>query len=110
MKSSVAVKEKSGGAVMGEPAESRIARIESSVGHISGVTTELRVELRRTNDRIDVLTTKVDIGHEKLNHKIDEVHHSLKDKFHSLTVWALLLYFTLAGGLLSVIARAFKWI
>jgi hypothetical protein len=110
MKSAMAVKEKSGGEVMGEPVESRIARIESDVGHISAVTTDLRVEVRRTNDRIDVLTTKVDVGYERLDNKIEAVHHSLKDKLHSMTLWALLLYFTLAGGLLTVIGRAFKWI
>ena len=142
---------------MSEPVESRIARIESHVEHINTVTTDLHVELRRANDRIDVTNTKmetgfkelnkkiddgykelnkrVDDGHKELrseyrelrseykernnkvddsfqavNKKIDDVHHSLKDKLHSMTIWALLLYLTLAGGLLTIIARAFKWI
>ena len=33
----------------------------------------------------------------------------LKDKLHSLTVWALLLYIGLAGSLLTVLAKGFKW-
>jgi chromosome segregation ATPase len=182
--------EESGGSVMSEPVESRIARIESHVEHIDAVTTDLRVELRRTNDRIDVTNTKMETGFKELNKKfddgfkelnkkvddgykelrgdykelnkkfddgfkelnekfddgykglnkkvddgykelrgdykelnkkvddglqavnkkIDDVHHSLKDKLFSMTVWALLLYVTLAGGLLTIIARAFKWI
>ena len=165
MKSSAVMKEKTEGPVMSEPAESRIARIESHVEHLDVVTTDLRVELRRTNDKIDAgfqrldkkiddghkeLSEKIDSGHKELhekidsghkelrekidsghralsekidggdkelgnaykelNKKIDDVHHGLKDKLHSMTVWALLLYATLAGGLLTIIARAFKWI
>lgn len=120
--------EETGSVVMSDAIESRIARIESDVEHIKADTADLRVELRRTNDKIDVtnqrieqvrdsLTTKFDDGYKELNGKIDDVHKDmtgridgLKDKLHSLTIWALLLYFTLAGGLLTVIARAFKWI
>jgi chromosome segregation ATPase len=113
MKSSAVMKEKTEGPVMSEPAESRIARIESHVEHLDEVTTDLRVELRRTNDKIDAgfqrLDKKVDDGHKELNKKIDDVYKELKDKLHSLSLWALLLYITLAGGLLTVIARAFKW-
>jgi chromosome segregation ATPase len=107
--------------VMADPIESRFARIESDIQHIRADVADVRVELRRTNDRIDVLATKVDNNHgelnkkiddvnEKLSNKIDGVHHSLKDKLHSMTVWALLLYVTLAGGMLTIIGRAFKWI
>ena len=124
---------------MSDHVESRIARIESDVQHIKTDTADLRVEQRRTNDKIDVtnkrieevrdsLSTKMDAGYKELSEKIDsgdkelgsdykelskkidDVHHSLKDKLHSMTVWALLLYVTLAGGLLTIIARAFKWI
>jgi len=146
MKSSAARKdeisphrEDSGDPVMSEAAESRMARIESDVEHIKADTADLRVELRRTNDKIDVtnkrieevrdsLTTKIDGARDDLTGRIEGLRSDLtgridglrndltgridglKDKLHSLTIWALLLYFTLAGGLLTVIARAFKWI
>jgi predicted nuclease with TOPRIM domain len=73
----------------------RVARIESDVEHIKEVTTDLRVELRRTNDKIDSFGGKLD---------------GLKDKLNSMTVWAVLLYVALAGGLLTVMAKGFKWI
>lgn len=79
---------------MSEPLEVQVARIESDVQHIKEVTTDLRVELRRTNDKID---------------KIDDKFDGLKDKLHSVTVWAVLLYVALAGGLLGVLAKGFKW-
>ena len=142
---------------MSDATESRLARIESHVEHINEVTTDLRVELRRTNDKMDAgfqavnkkiddnykglcekieggdkesgsaykelnkkiddhykdagnaykeLNKKVDDGLQATNKRIDDV----KDKLHSMTIWALLLYVTLAGGLLTIIGRAFKWI
>jgi len=83
---------------MSDQLEVRVARIESDVQHIKEVTTDLRVELRRTNDKIDALDAKVD-------GKFD----GLKDKLHSVTIWALLLYIALAGSLLTVLAKGFKW-
>jgi uncharacterized coiled-coil protein SlyX len=113
---------------MSDQLEVRVARIESDVQHINEVTTDLRVELRRTNDRIDVtnkrieevrdvLTTKIDDRFNALDKKIDDRYNaldkkfdSLKDKLHSVTVWAVLLYIALAGTLLTVLAKGFKWI
>ena len=128
---------------MSDQIEVRFARIESDVQHINEVTTDLRVELRRTNDRIDVtnkrieevrdvLTTKIDDRSNALDKKIDDRSNaldkkiddkfdaldkkfstkfdSLKEKLHSVTVWALLLYIALAGTLLTVLAKGFKWI
>ena len=117
---------------MSDQIEVRFARIESDVQHINEVTTDLRVELRRTNDRIDVtnkrieevrdvLTTKIDDRSNALDKKIDDKFDaldkkfstkfdSLKEKLHSVTVWALLLYIALAGTLLTVLAKGFKWI
>src|ERR1700742_2862288 len=40
---------------MSEELEVRVARIESDVEHIKVNTADLRVELRRTNDKIDAL-------------------------------------------------------
>jgi predicted nuclease with TOPRIM domain len=72
----------------------RVARIESDVEHIKEVTTDLRVELRRTNDKIDAFGGKLD---------------GLKDKLNSMATWAVLLYVALAGGLLTVMAKGFNW-
>lgn len=113
---------------MSDQIEVRVARIESDVQHINEVTTDLRVELRRTNERIDgtnkrieevrdVLTTKIDDKSDALEKKfdgkfdaLDKKFDSLKDKLHAVTVWALLLYIALAGTLLTVLAKGFKWI
>ena len=113
--------EESGEATMSDPVESRLARIESDVQHIAADTADLRVELRRTNDKIDngfkELLNRMDSGFKDLGKRIDDTNKelitrtdSLKEKLHSLSVRGLLLYVTLAGGLLTVIAHAFKWL
>jgi uncharacterized protein YPO0396 len=135
--------EESGEATMSDPVESRLARIESDVQHIAADTADLRVELRRTNDKIDngfkELLNRMDSGFKDLGKRIDDTNRelgeriedvntglgkriddtnkelitrtdSLKEKLHSLSVRGLLLYVTLAGGLLTVIAHAFKWL
>jgi uncharacterized protein YlxW (UPF0749 family) len=63
------------------------------------------------------LTTKIDTVHTDLNAKIDTVRNDLSEKIDvikeslaSAKVWALMLYFALAGSLLYVLARGFKWI
>ena len=106
---------------MNEDLEGRVARIESDVEHIKINTADLRVELRRTNDKIDAqgakleakidgLEKKFDTKFDTLEKKFDGKFDSLKEKLHSVTVWALLLYFALAGSLLTVMAKGFKWI
>jgi hypothetical protein len=118
--------------------EVRVARIESDVQYIKEVTTDLRVELRRTNDKIDALDVKVDGKFSASDVKVDAKFSALegkvdgkfgalegkvdakfsalegkldglKDKLNSVTVWALLLYIALSGSLLTVLAKGFKW-
>jgi hypothetical protein len=95
--------DESEGVNMSDDLDVRVARIESDVQHIKADTTDLRVELRRTNDKIDEVR---DVLTAKFDNKID----GLRDKLHSATVWALLLYIALAGSLLTVLAKGFKWI
>ena len=113
---------------MSEELEVRVARIESHVEHIDKVTTDLQAEQRRTNDKIDKLRDTIDDLKDGINATTsslkDEINatadslkdginaaiHSLKDRINATTVWALLLYFALAGTLLGVMAKGFKWI
>jgi hypothetical protein len=118
--------EESGEPIMSDPVDSRIARIESDVQHIAADTADMRVELRRTNDKIDSsykellyrmdngfkeLINRMDSGFKDLGKRIDDTKtelgkriddtnrelitrtDDLKDKLHTLSVRALLLYF-----------------
>ena len=136
-----------------DPLEDRIARLEVNVEHIQKDVSEMKVDIRRLNDKIDAvdqnltakidavdakLTAKIDAVDAKLTAKIDGVDQRLTGKIDSLKdaqttlainmekgfaavekslgelrtargfdrVWYLLML----AGLLSVMARAFKWI
>jgi len=125
-----------------DPLEDRVARLEVNVEHIQKDVSEMKVDIRRLNDKIDAvdnkLTAKIDAVDAKLTAKIDGVDQRLTGKIDSLKdtltmlainmekgfaavekslgelrtarafdrVWHLLMI----AGILSVMARAFKWI
>jgi len=65
----------------------QVAELRADVRHVQSDTTDIKAELRVTNERLD----------------------SLKDSLASAKVWALGLYIALAGSLLYVLARGFRW-
>ena len=83
--------------------ESRIARLESDVAHLRSDVAEIKVDLRSMRDKIDA---KMDSMNSNLLEKIQAV----KDSIAAAKVWALILYFALAGGMLATMARGFGWI
>lgn len=68
--------------------EARIARLESDVAHVRSDVAEIKIDLRSMRDKID----------------------SVKDSIAAARVWALLLYFALAGAMLTTMARGFGWV
>ena len=90
--------------------EARIARIESDVAHLKTDVADIKVDLRAMRDKMDEtdvrLNGKMDTGFARLNARLD----SLKDEISSAKTWGVMLYVTLAGMMLSVMARGFGWI
>ena len=68
--------------------QTRLTRLESDLKHIQTDVSDIKVEVRRTNDKID----------------------GLKDEMASMKVWAIGLYVALAASLLFVMAKGFKWL
>jgi len=66
----------------------QVAELRCDVRHIQGDVTDIKTELRATNQKID----------------------QIKDALASVKVWVLSLHFALAGSLLYVIARGLKWL
>jgi chromosome segregation ATPase len=171
---------------MDEQIQAQIARLESDVQHIHTVVSDIKVDLRRTNDKIDATNSRVDVLRDKLEQgirdvstrmdglhqkqaeksegvrqdllqKIEDVREDLTQKIEgvredltrkiegvreeltqkiegvredltqkiegvredlmsvrhdiaSMKVWAMGLYFALAGSLLFVMAKGFKWL
>jgi hypothetical protein len=88
----------------------QIAELRADVRHIQSDVTDIRVELRATNQRIDSLSQKTDERFEKLNQKLDEKFDGLKDSLASAKIWALGLYIALAGSMFYVLAHGFRWL
>jgi len=72
--------------------EGAVAELRSDVRHIQSDVTDLKPDVRA------------------LEQKFDKEISAVKNSLWSAKVWALLLYFALAGSLLLVLARGFKWL
>jgi hypothetical protein len=86
--------------------EARIARLESDVAHIRSDVAGLKIDVRTLRDCIDAM-------HAQLCGRIDTLSSQfagLKDEIHSAKIWALLLYFALAGAMYATMARGFGWL
>jgi outer membrane murein-binding lipoprotein Lpp len=93
-------------AVGNDDVEARIARLESDVAHIRSDVADLKIDVRTLRDRVDTM-------HANLSERIDALSSqfsSLKDEVHSAKIWALLLYFALAGAMYATMARGFGWL
>jgi chromosome segregation ATPase len=66
--------------------EIQVAELRADVRHVQSDTTEIKTELRATNQRMD----------------------DLKDSLASAKIWALGLYVALSGSMFYVMARGFK--
>lgn len=95
----------------------QLAELRSDVRHLQADVTELKTEVRAINQRIDVLG-------EKLDKKIDELRDKGNEKMTDLLLrvegvsksvgsakpWAVLLFFSMVGSLLYVIAHGLQWL
>jgi SMC interacting uncharacterized protein involved in chromosome segregation len=106
------------------PLEERVARLEINVEHIQKDVSEMTVDFRRLGDKIDTvdqkLTAKIDGVDQRLTGKIDSLKDvvtalaiNMEKQFGALRtarafdrVWWLLM----SAAILSIMARAFKWI
>jgi DNA anti-recombination protein RmuC len=70
------------------PVEERVARLEANVEHIRSDISDVKIDLRRLNDKVESidqkLTTKVDGVHENLTTRIDGVEQRLTAKIEKL--------------------------
>jgi hypothetical protein len=84
----------------------QFVELRSDVRHIQSDLTEAKAEVRAVTQRLDMLRDDLTGKIEKVGAKVD----LLRDSLASAKVWALLLYIALAGSVLLVLARGFKWI
>jgi hypothetical protein len=109
---------------METPVEERIARLESDADRTRSDIADIKIDLRRLNDKLEALDEKLTAKISALDQRVSGKMDDLKDSVTSLAltmekgfaelrtgraldrVWWLLM----SAALLGVIARAVKWI
>ncbi|HEY4213150.1 MAG TPA: hypothetical protein VGM84_16845 [Steroidobacteraceae bacterium] len=76
------------------PSEEDLRRAEQ-FGKLTATVGHIQVDVVGIKERLDKVDSKID---------------ALKESLSSAKVWALTLYFALAGSMLFVMAKGFKWI
>jgi predicted nucleic acid-binding Zn-ribbon protein len=97
--------------------ESRVARLEAHVENISEVCSDIKLDVRRLDTKLDDFRKDVDRRFEGVNSKFDGINSkfealnskidSFSGKIAELKVWTLTV---VAGGVLTIVARALHWI
>ena len=112
----------------------QVAELRSDVRHIQSDVSDIKTDLRATNQRIDTLEQKMErkfeVAKQHLDKRFDEAKKdndkrfekveerldrldvgivAIKDTLASWKVWAIGLYAGLAGSMFFVMAKGFKW-
>ena len=102
----------------------QVAVLRSDVCHIQSDVTDIKADLRafrkETGERFDKIDQRFESSRGETTQRFDKVDQKfdsimkeigeIKDILASAKIWALGLYFALAGSLLYVLARALKWL
>jgi hypothetical protein len=84
------------------PLEERVARLEANVEHIQKDVSDMKIDIRRLDDKIDGVKDAVTALALNMGKSFAALHAARAfDR-----VWWLLM----SGALLGVMARAFKWL
>jgi chromosome segregation ATPase len=120
---------------MEEPIQTQFARLTSDVQHIQRDVADIKVDLRsideklgsvdarvyqldnrvcqveqRLTEKVEAMGTRQGEKTEALRTMMVEKFEELRNEISSQRAWALALYFALAGSLLLVMAKGFKWL
>ena len=102
----------------------QVAELRADVRHIQADVTDIKADLRVTNQRMESLRKETAEGFGKVDERFESLRKETGERFEkvekeigevksslaSAKIWALGLYFALAGSLLYVLARGFKWL
>jgi septation ring formation regulator EzrA len=89
--------------------EERLGRLELNVEHIHSDVSEIKVDIRRLNDRIDAVDQKFTAKFDSLKDQIAALALTMEKSHSQLRLWAMTLFISMAGGLLTFLAHALHW-
>ena len=91
------------------PVEERLARLESNVEHIQSDVSEMKVDIRRLNDKIDGVQEKFIAKFDSLKDQISGLALTMEKSHSQLRIWAMTFFISMAGGLLTFLAHSLHW-
>jgi len=86
--------------------EGRIARLESDVAHIQKDVADIKTDLRSLRDKVEAGFTDVRQSIAQLSVAMEKAYGKARVATIETRVWGLVTL----GGILLLMARAFKWI
>ena len=89
---------------------SRVGRLESDVDAIKKDVADIKIEIRRMDDRFRGFEERVYAKFDSLDQRLNGKFEGLQQQLSSAKIWALGLYIGQAASLLLVMAKGFKWI
>jgi peptidoglycan hydrolase CwlO-like protein len=114
-----------------EQTQRLLGEMQSDIRHLQSDVTDIKADQRIRFDKIDARFEKVDERFDKIDARFEKVDENIdarfektddrfrsiekdlgaiKDALASAKVWAIGLYIALAGTMLYVMARGFKWL
>ena len=93
--------------------EQRVAILETSVQHIRSDISEMKVDLRRLNDKVDAVDAKLTAKIDAVKDSVTSLALTMEKSFAELKIGRVLdrvWWLLIAGALLGVMARGFKWL
>ena len=88
----------------------QVARLESDVEYIKKDVADIKVDIRRMDDRMRGFEERVNTRFDSLEERTNARFDAMQRAFSSAKIWALGLYIGQAASLLLVMAKGFKWI
>ena len=91
----------------------QVAELRSDVRHLQSDVTDIKADIRNARGEIQSVRSEIKGEIQGVRGEIRETNqqvNTLVKALASAKVWAMGLYVGLAGGLLYILAHAFKWI
>jgi hypothetical protein len=86
--------------------ESRLARLESDVAHIQKDVADIKADMKSLRERVEAGFTDIRASIAQLSVAMEKAYGKAKVATIETRVWGLVPL----GGILLLMARAFKWI
>ena len=96
-----------------EQTQRLLGEMRSDIRHLQSDVTDIKADQRIRFDKIDARFDKIDARFDKADDRVASIEKGLaeiKVSLSSAKVWAIGLYVALAGTMLYVMARGFKWL